>query len=398
MPSPAARQPRTARSAAQARVRVTAALAFARCLRGRGFPRFPDPTSTGELSHEMLASAGIDMHQPALLRAADACVERDPRRDHQGRRGALRGGAMKVAVLALAALVAGCGGTPGRSSDRVAPTSVATVTTRTLSETTPVSGKLGYAGGYTVLGGLSGSDHRAARGGAGDPQRPGALPRRRRAGDAAVRVHPGVPRARRGRDRHGRVASSTATWWPSATRAAADLDPSSDEFGWATGWASSSCRTTSACSRPACSRSATVVFLPTAARVTDVRGALGGPAGGAVLSATSTAREVSVDLDAGLQSQVKRGDRVSITLPDSRTTPGRVSSVGTVATAGSSPTVPVRIALTRPARRRPPRPGARRGGDHRPDRARRAGGAGGRAAGAGRRPLRRRGRRPAPRW
>ena len=63
---------------------------------------------------------------------------------------------MKVAVLALAALVAGCGGTPARSSDRVAPTSLATVTTRTLSETTPVSGTLGYAGGYTVLGGLSG--------------------------------------------------------------------------------------------------------------------------------------------------------------------------------------------------------------------------------------------------
>ena len=41
---------------------------------------------------------------------------------------------------------------------------------------------------------------------------------------------------------------------------------------------------------------------------------------------------VSVDLDAGLQSQVKRGDRVTITLPDGRTTPGRVSSVGTVAT------------------------------------------------------------------
>jgi hypothetical protein len=69
---PASRAPR--RSAAQARVRVTAALAFARCLRGRGFPRFPDPTSTGELSHEMLAGAAIDVHQPALLRAADACA------------------------------------------------------------------------------------------------------------------------------------------------------------------------------------------------------------------------------------------------------------------------------------------------------------------------------------
>jgi hypothetical protein len=69
---PASRAPQ--RSAAQTRTRVTAALAFARCLRSHGFPRFPDPTSTGEMSHEMLASAGINIHQPALLRAADACV------------------------------------------------------------------------------------------------------------------------------------------------------------------------------------------------------------------------------------------------------------------------------------------------------------------------------------
>ena len=70
---------------------------------------------------------------------------------------------MKVAVLALAALAAGCGGTPARSSDRVAPTSLATVTTRTLSETTPVSGTLGYAGGYTVLGGRAGRSPRCPR-------------------------------------------------------------------------------------------------------------------------------------------------------------------------------------------------------------------------------------------
>lgn len=48
-------------------------LAFARCVRSRGFPRFPDPTSMG-LTHEMLAQAGINVHQPAVVRAADACV------------------------------------------------------------------------------------------------------------------------------------------------------------------------------------------------------------------------------------------------------------------------------------------------------------------------------------
>jgi hypothetical protein len=39
-----------------------------------GFPSFPDPTSSGQVTHEMLANAGIDLHQPALLQAADACV------------------------------------------------------------------------------------------------------------------------------------------------------------------------------------------------------------------------------------------------------------------------------------------------------------------------------------
>jgi hypothetical protein len=53
---------------------LTAELAFARCLRGHGFPSFPDPSSTGELSHEMLAAAGINIHQPAVVQAADACV------------------------------------------------------------------------------------------------------------------------------------------------------------------------------------------------------------------------------------------------------------------------------------------------------------------------------------
>jgi hypothetical protein len=53
---------------------VEGMLAFARCLRGHGFTRFPDPTSTGELNHQMLAQAGINLNQPAVVRAADACT------------------------------------------------------------------------------------------------------------------------------------------------------------------------------------------------------------------------------------------------------------------------------------------------------------------------------------
>ncbi len=56
------------------RVQAAAMLAFARCLRTHGFANFPDPTSSGDLTHEMLATAGINLQQPALVRSADACV------------------------------------------------------------------------------------------------------------------------------------------------------------------------------------------------------------------------------------------------------------------------------------------------------------------------------------
>jgi len=51
-----------------------ALLAFASCLRSHGFPSFPDPTSSGELTHEMVARARIDLHQQAVVATADACT------------------------------------------------------------------------------------------------------------------------------------------------------------------------------------------------------------------------------------------------------------------------------------------------------------------------------------
>jgi hypothetical protein len=84
-----------------------------------------------------------------------------------------------------------------------------------------------------------------------------------------------------------------------------------------------------------------------------VEGTLGAPAGtgGPLLTASSTSRQVSLDLSADLQSDLAAGDQVAITLPNSRTTPGTVTSVGTVATSsqGASPTVPVLITPTDPA-------------------------------------------------
>jgi hypothetical protein len=96
-----------------------------------------------------------------------------------------------------------------------------------------------------------------------------------------------------------------------------------------------------------------VVFEPAALRVAAVTGSLGGPASGPVLAATSDEHVVAIPLDAAQQSQVKAGDRVSVTLPDGTTTPGVVSLVGTVAVtstsaSGTTTTIPVQVKLTDP--------------------------------------------------
>src|ERR1700722_19283023 len=57
---------------------------------------------------------------------------------------------------------------------------------------------------------------------------------------------------------------------------------------------------------------------------------------GPVLGITLTRPQVTIALNAAEQSSVKVGDQVSITLPNQQTTPGVISSVGTVAKAPSS--------------------------------------------------------------
>jgi hypothetical protein len=66
--------PRAGSQAPPSHEQLTAMVAFAGCLRGRGFTRFPDPTPGGQLTYQMIAAAGIDIHQPAVAQAADACV------------------------------------------------------------------------------------------------------------------------------------------------------------------------------------------------------------------------------------------------------------------------------------------------------------------------------------
>jgi hypothetical protein len=79
------------------------------------------------------------------------------------------------------------------------------------------------------------------------------------------------------------------------------------------------------------------VFEQGPVRVTSVTPEVGATVTpGPVLGITSTRPQVMIALSAAEQSSVKVGDQVSITLPNQRTTPGVISSVGTVAKAASN--------------------------------------------------------------
>jgi multidrug efflux system membrane fusion protein len=89
-----------------------------------------------------------------------------------------------------------------------------------------------------------------------------------------------------------------------------------------------------------------VVFTPgpvriaeQTARVGDIIGRDSGGGGGSLLSYTSTARQVTVDLDVADEPLAIKGRPVTVTVPNGGTVKGRISQLGTVATtqnAGSN--------------------------------------------------------------
>jgi Putative peptidoglycan binding domain len=116
------------------------------------------------------------------------------------------------------------------------------------------------------------------------------------------------------------------------------LSPASSSFGSATTAALKKLQAAEGLKQTGTLTLGQALFQPTALRVTALSALLGGRArpGQTVLEGTSTSREVQVALDASQQTDVALGDKVSITLPDNKVTPGVVSSVGTVATCAPS--------------------------------------------------------------
>jgi hypothetical protein len=266
------------------------------------------------------------------------------------------------AVVALSGAVRGprsTGRGPGGSGSA---TALRTVERGSLSRRVQLNGTLGYAGSYTVLGrangtvtGLPAVGQVISHGqvlyqvdGAPVVLLYGSTPAWRTLADGASAA------AVAGKDvtqlNHDLVALGYVRQ--------SDVDSAWAEFTWATKAGVKKLQKHLGVDRTGRLDLGEVVFLPTAARVTVLSADLGAPASGPVLQASSTVPIVSVALDADRQSEVKVGDRVTITLPDGGTTAGTVTFVGKVATApsnspggggGSSPTVPVTIRPAHPA-------------------------------------------------
>jgi hypothetical protein len=63
-----------AAQAQQQRVQKQGLLSFARCVRQHGINNFPDPDAQGQLTPQLLSTAGIDVHASSVLTAARACI------------------------------------------------------------------------------------------------------------------------------------------------------------------------------------------------------------------------------------------------------------------------------------------------------------------------------------
>jgi hypothetical protein len=225
------------------------------------------------------------------------------------------------------------------------------VTRQDLTATTPMTATLGYAASYTVTG--QGGGRLTSLPSAGQVIRQGQVLYRTGNGSPVVLMYGSVP-AWRALDEGLTGADVTQLNHDLVRLGYADradiVAVAWDYYSAETAYAVQQLEERLGAASPPGSLSlGQVVFEPVALRVSQVTGSLGGPASGPVLAATSDRHVVTIPLSTADQSEVKAGDRVSVTLPDGTATPGKVSSVGGVVTSGSGgATIPVQVRLTDP--------------------------------------------------
>jgi peptidoglycan hydrolase-like protein with peptidoglycan-binding domain len=231
------------------------------------------------------------------------------------------------------------------------PTGLHPVMRGTVSEQTQVSGTLGYAGSYSVKGGTG--EVITWLPGAGTVIRQGhVLYRVDYDRIPVVLLYGTLPLYRQlsqgltGADVRQLNRELVALGYASRSV----LDPHSDYFGYETACALERMQEHYGLPVTGYLPVGQIVFLPSAILVTGVPGALGSADTGVVLQGSTTARLVTIPLDVSQQTEVRLGDKVTITLPDGTNTPGVVTSIGTVATTtNTGTTINVQVTLTDPA-------------------------------------------------
>ncbi|WP_327587884.1 HlyD family efflux transporter periplasmic adaptor subunit [Nonomuraea sp. NBC_00507] len=237
------------------------------------------------------------------------------------------------------------------TAQSAARTGVAQVTKGTLSARTLQNGTLGYAGNYQIVNKAGGTVTKLPA--VGQVVTAGKV-LYRVDGKPVMLLYGAVPIYRSlswgtdGVDVRQLNAALVALGY--ATKD--ELDPESDYFGGVTYNALRELQDKVGLEESGNLSLGQAVFVPAKTirvlKVNAVSGALTA-AGTVVLQASSTARQVTVELNAGQQSQVAVGDKVIITLPDGKTVPGVVSEVGKVATTSDNgTTIEVKIRPTRP--------------------------------------------------
>jgi hypothetical protein len=278
-------------------------------------------------------------------------------RQPPGRRRRWAAAAVVIVVLgagAGAAWSAAVFRSPGSSGGNTgaAPPQTYTVTREDISATTAENATLGYAASYTVTGAGAGTVTWLPSG--GQVIRQGQVLYRTDNGTPVVLLYGSVPDWRTMSE--GTTGQDVAQLNHDLVRLgyASSSDISSlgwDYYSWETQYAAENMEEALGVSSTSGSLTlGSVVFKPEALRVSQVTASLGSPASGPIFSATSDRHVVTVSLSTSLESEVKAGDGVTVTLPSGSTTPGVITAVGTVASgSGSSAAVPVSVKLTDPS-------------------------------------------------
>jgi len=273
---------------------------------------------------------------------------------HRGRRGRRKavGAAIAVVVIAAGVEVAWSKGAfrshePSGVAQGVAAPATQQVVRRNLSSQTPVTATLGFSGSYTVRG--------QSRGTLTSLPSAGQVIRQ---GQALYRVNNAVPVVL--------LYGSVPAWRPldegltgaDVTQLNHDLvklgyanssDISRlgwDYFSWETAAGVEKLESALGVSNPPGSLAlGSVTFEPTAVRVSNVLGSLGGPASGPVLAGTSDNHVVTISLSTSAETGVAVGNPVSVSLPGGATSEGKISSIGTVA-SGTSTNATIQVTVT----------------------------------------------------